>query len=159
MTKYAAKTTVAPERSRLEIEQTLRRYGADAFGFGQDGARAVVTFRAHARMVRFELPIPTTDEHLRDHNGYRRTDIQAENARLQAERQRWRAMLLMIKAKLEAVESGIVTFEEEFAVHMVLPDNTTVGEWLLPQVQRAYDTGEMPSLLPAARPALTEGGT
>lgn len=155
MSTYAAKTQVSPEKSRMEIEQTLRRYGADAFGFGQDGNRAIVTFRAHGRAVRFLIPVPTASEHRHDHHGYTRTEKQIESARAQAERQRWRAMLLMIKAKLEAVESGIVTFEEEFAIHVVLPDNTTVGEWLLPQIQHAYETGDMPALLPGV-PALTE---
>ena len=32
----------------------------------------------------------------------------------------------------------------------MLPDNTTTGEWMLPQIDRAYRTGEMPPLLPAA---------
>jgi hypothetical protein len=34
---YAANTTVAPEKSRAEIERTLRRYGADAFSYGYEG--------------------------------------------------------------------------------------------------------------------------
>jgi hypothetical protein len=34
---------------------------------------------------------------------------------------RWRALLLMIKAKVEAVESGVVTFEDEWLAHFVLP--------------------------------------
>jgi len=31
---------------------------------------------------------------------------------------------------------------------MMLPDMSTVGEFILPQVHRAYETGEMPPLLP-----------
>ena len=37
-------------------------------------------------------------------------------------RQRWRALLLIIRAKLEAVASGITTLENEFLANIVLPD-------------------------------------
>lgn len=43
-----------------------------------------------------------------------------------ATRQRWRALALVIKAKLEAVASGITEFEQEFLAHIVLPDGRTV---------------------------------
>ena len=126
MTRYAEKTKVPVARSRDEIERVLGRYGANAFGYGWDGTRSVVSFRAQGRFIRFAMDIP---------------------ADAQEERQRWRALLLVIKAKLEAVESGITTFEEEFLAHVVLPDNRTVGEWLLPQVADAYVNGGMPKQL------------
>ena len=126
MTRYAAKTTVPVARSRDEIERVLGRYGADAFGYAWDTGRSVITFRAQGRHIRFALEIPPE---------------------AQEERQRWRALLLVIKAKLEAVESGITDFEEEFLAHVVLPDNRTVGDWLLPQVEQAYLDGGMPKQL------------
>ena len=72
-----------------------------------------------------------------------------ENAYEQAVRQRWRALALVIKAKLEAVESGITVFDKEFMAHIVLPDGKTVGEHMLPQIESSYETGSMPPLLPA----------
>lgn len=126
MTRYASKTQVPVTRSRAEIERTLTRYGADAFGYGWDGERQVVSFRAQGRYIRFAMATSDTP---------------------QEERQRWRALLLVVKAKLEAVESGITTFEEEFLAHIVLPDNRTVGEWLEPQLEAAYNAGGMPRLL------------
>jgi hypothetical protein len=66
----------------------------------------------------------------------------------QAGRQKWRALVLVIKAKLEAVEAGIVTFEEEFLAHIMLPDGRTVGEWTRPQLEAVYSDGSMPALLP-----------
>ena len=59
-------------------------------------------------------------------------------------------MLLVIKAKLEAVTTGISTLKAEFLANIVLPDNTTAGEWMLPQIDQAYRSGAMPPLLPAA---------
>ncbi len=149
MPTYAAKTDVAPDRSRAEIERTLERYGADGFMYGRDGARALIMFRANGRMIRFVLQLPDKNDpvfHKKAANQYGRVtpDEQWEKAC----RQKWRALALVIKAKLEAVESGIVTFEEEFLAHTVLPDNQTVAQWMIPQVEQAYLTGQMPALLP-----------
>lgn len=33
--------------------------------------------------------------------------------------------------------------------HIVLPDGSTVGQWMAPQIEQAYTTGRMPSMLPA----------
>lgn len=59
-----------------------------------------------------------------------RSDDAAEKAWEQATRQRWRALHLVVKAKLEAVESGITVFDDEFLAHIVLPDGGTVGRWM-----------------------------
>lgn len=32
--------------------------------------------------------------------------------------------------------------------HTVLPNGQTVGQWMLPQVEEAYSTGNMPSFMP-----------
>jgi hypothetical protein len=133
---YAERTQVPVSRSRLEIEQVLTAYGADAFAFGWEQGRAVVTFRADGRYVRFVVAPESTRE---------KTRKQIE----QAERQRWRALLLVVKAKIESVESGIETFEEAFMPHVVMPDGQVVKDWLTPQLEQAYSTGKMPAMLPA----------
>jgi hypothetical protein len=154
---YAKDTTVTPERSRAEIEQTLRRYGADAFSFAFDGERAAIAFRMNERMVRFEVIVPPLSE-FRYAKGYRsRTETQQRAARDKIERQRWRALLLVIKAKLEAVESKIETFDEAFMPHLTLPDGSRFGDWAAPQIAEVYETGQMPDLLPASRPQLVSG--
>ena len=61
MTRYAAGTDVPIERTRDEIEQTLRRYGATGFAYGWDGPKATIVFRMNGRMVRFVITMP--DEH------------------------------------------------------------------------------------------------
>jgi hypothetical protein len=55
---------------------------------------------------------------------------------------------LLIKAKLEAVESEISTVETEFMTWMVLPNGETVGQWMMPQLEAIYQSGKMPPLLP-----------
>lgn len=147
---YAENTSVPPDRSRAEIERTLVRYGADQFMYGWEDERALVGFRADGKYVRFELPIPDRDDYRLTERGKARSQASAEKAYDQAVRQKWRALSLVIKAKLEAVESGIVTFEEEFLAHFVLPDGTTVAKRAVPALEEAYKTGKMPKLLPSA---------
>lgn len=41
MTGYAAGTTVAPAKSRAEIEHTLERWGATGFAYGWEAGRGI----------------------------------------------------------------------------------------------------------------------
>jgi len=152
MGTYASQTDVSSDRSRAEIERTLQRYGARSFMYGWDEGRAVLGFVASDRQVRFVLPLPDRDDKVFTQTparGTRRTPAAAAEAYEQAVRQRWRALALVIKAKLEAVEAGIVTFDEEFLAHLVLPSGETVAQAALPAVVHAYATGQTPPLLPS----------
>ena len=74
-----------------------------------------------------------------------------ESARLQSWEQdcraRWRALALVIKAKLAAIEVGITSFEAEFGMAVVLPDGRTVAEQVVPAIAEAYESGRTPRLL------------
>lgn len=151
MTRYAENTQVPSEKSRAEIERDLRRHGATAFTYGWDKAEAVVMFEISDRRILFRLPMPDRNERRFTHTpakGQRRSDDAIEAAYEQGIRQRWRALALVIKAKLEAVEAGIVTLETEFLAHIVLPDGSTVGEHAIPNIAIAYESGGMPALMP-----------
>lgn len=155
--KYAASTDVTADRSRAEIEKVLSRYGARSFMYGWDEGRAILGFVANDRQVRFELPMPDRASREFTHTpsrGNRRTETEAEKAYDQAVRQRWRALALVVKAKLEAVQAGIVSFDEEFLAHFVLPGGGTVAEYVIPRVDEAYVTGHMGELLPVPRVAI-----
>lgn len=153
MTQYAASTDVSSGRSREEIERTLERYGADQFLYGWEEANALVGFRMKSRQVRFVLPLPAkTDPAVTSYISRGKTQPRTEEAARklyeQAVRQRWRALALVIKAKLEAVESGIAVFEDEFMANIVLPNGRLVGEEVRPAIASAYETGRMPAMLP-----------
>jgi hypothetical protein len=155
VSRYAVNTEVSVEKSRGEIERILSRYGATAFMYGWDEAKAVVQFRASDRLIRFLLPLPDRDDRAFTHTpskGLRRSSDDAERAWEQACRVQWRSLALVIKAKLEAVEAGITEFEDEFLAHVVLPDGSTVGAFIRPQIADAYSSGLMPSALPALGP-------
>lgn len=161
MTRYAQRTEVPSTRSRDEIERTLERYGATAFAYGWDnGARAAtIMFEIGTprgvRRVRFRLPMPDRHdpEFTRTPTGKARTESAARAEYDRAVRQRWRALALVIKAKLEAVAAGITSIEDEFLSHVMLPNGSTVGEWATPQLELAYGRGEMPALLPGGAEA------
>ncbi len=161
MTLYAANTDVSSDKSRSEIERTLTRYGADQFMYGWQEGGAVVGFRMEGRMIRFLLPLPARDEkrfttYKRGYTEYRRSETEAAKQYEQAVKQKWRALALVIKAKLEAVESGISVFEDEFMANIMLPTGGTVGDWMRPQIAEAYLTGKMPAMLPML-PAPSKG--
>lgn len=150
MTVFANKTQVPIAKSRAEIESMLVRYKASKFASGWSEKGASLLFEVQQRRVRFELPMPDRGEKRFVLDQYHRRRAVAAQDRLydQECRARWRALALVIKAKLEAVESGITTFEEEFLAHIVLPDGTTLGQWAAPRLAHVYDTGAMPPMLP-----------
>ncbi len=151
MAKYAANTSVASSKSRDEIERTLTWYGADSFLYGREGNAATIGFRMNRKMVRFILLMPSKEDpefKFTPSQKQRRSTESQTKAWEQATRQRWRALPLVVKAKLEAVESEITTFEEEFLAHILLPDGQTAGDYLLPQIETAYKTSIMPPMLP-----------
>jgi len=149
---YAADTNVSSEKSRGEIERTLSRYGARSFMYGYDDTHAMIQFATQDRQVRFVLPMPDRNAAEFVMSGHtpprRRTPAQIAEAYEKAVRQRWRALALVIKAKLEAIESGISTFDVEFLGQLVLPDGRTVADNVVPKVVEAYETHQMPALLP-----------
>ena len=154
MRRYAAETTVSSGKSRAEIEDTLMRYGATGFLNGVTADRAIIAFEAKGRRIKFILPLPDRSAreftHTRHENNWAQQQLSSEKAAERYEqgvRQRWRALALCIKAKLEAVESGIETFEEAFMAHIVLPNGQTMAEHALPLIADSYRDNKMPPLL------------
>ena len=163
MARYAETTDIAPDRSRAEIERTLCRYGASAFMYAWQGERAMIGFDLAGRRYRIVLPLPPRDDFATTPvRGTRRSAGATQDAWEQATRQRWRALVLLVKATLEAAESGIVTVETALLTFVVLPSGVTVGEWVAPQIEATYRSGAMPQLLPGGMPyaasALPAGG-
>jgi hypothetical protein len=153
MSRYASETSVSVEKSKAEIEKCLIRYGADEFHSGWQEGKAMIAFRMSGLFIRFILPLPAKNEprftHKKDRSGYEveRGELQIENAHQQEVRQRWRALLLTVKAKLEAVECGISTLESEFLAFIVLPNSMTLGEWVVENALPQIRSGKMPLML------------
>jgi hypothetical protein len=130
---YAADTKTPVTQTRMEIETTLAKFGATAFAFASHPKGATVMFECGGRRVRFELPL--------QNNG----STDAKTAK--HHRERWRALFICIKSKLVAVDCNIETFEEAFLAHVVMPDGSTVGDSIRPQIADQYKGGNMPLML------------
>lgn len=130
--RYAERTRVPISQSRNEIERILDRYGADQFIYGHEVGRAVIGFRMSGRQIKMFLTLP---------KGEASTDDK-ERRRL------WRSLAMIVKAKLEAVASGVSVFDDEFMPHIIMPDGKTVGEHMRGKIALAYKEGTMPKLIP-----------
>ncbi len=168
MARYAEGTSVPVDQSRREVERILERYGASGFGYAWDrreertctdctrGPAALercevehawsvrtearelvhITFKLKERVVRLDVPMPT------------KTEAGGSNEKLERRtRERWRALVLVLKAKLEAVECGISTLESEFLANIVMRDGRTIGSAMLTRLPEVCETGR---LLPPA---------
>lgn len=112
---YAYGTKVSVQSSQFEIQRILSRFKASGFAFMQEpGSRkAMVLFQVKDRRIRFDVPEPT--------NARSRApaDLDLETMRL------WRSLAMAIKSKLDIIESGIATFEEEFLPYTLVNGNET----------------------------------
>lgn len=139
---FAEGTTVSFEKSIAEIMETLNRAGADQIGQMQSRDRFTVQFTLADRMVRFNVPFKSIAD-MPTHDGRRvaLTNQQREAKLAQSKRQRGRALMLVIKAKMESIESGIETFEEAFLAHVVMANGQTVYERINDGIALEYKTG------------------
>lgn len=151
-TKYAEGTQVSIPRSRDEIERTLKRHGATGFMYGEQGGRAAIAFELKGRQYRMELDYPPRSKFERmqpnQYTARMNPKQRAEDAFEQEKARLWRGLALLVKAKLEAIESGISTLEMEMQPYTVMTNNERVGEWLEPQLAQMYKSGQMPDFIP-----------
>jgi hypothetical protein len=126
--RYADTTKVSVEQSIADIRAVVARYDGAQFAYMLGEDEGLIAFTKEGRQVRFYIGLKDRDA--------------------QSRRVAMRALLLVIKAKLEAVASGIVLFEDEFLANVVLPDGRLVGQEVRERIATAYETGEMPRLLP-----------
>jgi hypothetical protein len=121
---YAANTSVTPDESQAEIRGLLTKHGATDICVGLNGAsNGVVKFTRGGRHVRLLLHLPPTQPRERP--------------------RRWRVLALLLKAKLEAVDSGIGTFDAEFMSYIAMPGGCTVGSIMAPKISAAYAAGRI----------------
>src|SRR3954466_7326781 len=113
---YGAGTRVEVHRSRHELERVLERYGAGEVLFVQADASASIQFELQGRYVQMALPLPDPQHARFTHtpSGKPRAPAAQERAYEQALREHWRSLVVAVRGKLQSVESGISTFEQEF---------------------------------------------
>lgn len=139
---YGKDTDVPFERSISEITGLVLRAGAGEIAQAQNADRFQIGFIMGDRSVRFRIPLPTVAD-AKEAAGSRQDHARV---REQMTRQRGRALLLVIKAKLESVESGVETFEQAFLANVVMANGETVHERISAPIAREYQAGA-PQLL------------
>lgn len=149
--RFAAHTTVSTDRSIGEIRSTIMRYGGQAFAQAEGQGKFAIQFQMKDRFVKFFLPIPSREDkkYLKDGRRAVRTADKRYQVWDQECRARFRALAWSVKMKLEMVETGITTFEEEFYAHILLPGGKTIYELTHENVALAYKDGKAPKALMA----------
>ena len=133
--RFAEGTSVPSGKTRLEIEDMLKKHGATSFIYGEHENVGNLRFAMRGRHIMFRLQLVDERQQAAEH------------------RRRWRVLLLTLKGKLESVaDQTVETFEEAFLAHTVMPDGSTVGAAMLPQLADAYKTGRQPEMRLALPP-------
>jgi len=109
-------TSVSTDKSKAQIEKLLKKFNVKAIrftGYPSYGILEFVREVADKQFVPYRL---TVKPKVRDwsHNTASELD--------RAERQVWRVVYWWLKSKLEAIEFGLVEFEQDFLPYMMLTD-------------------------------------
>ncbi len=156
---YAEGTTVPVEKTKTELDVLLGKHGATQRGSFTDDTKgvAVVLFQLDGRKYQILVPLPQahdvmpskTKDEPRGWNGWDAKKRQAWVSKTfdQRSRERWRAVLLLCKAKLELVALGVSSVEREFLADLVLPTGERVHDAVAKNIQTYYVNGTPPTRL------------
>ena len=140
---FAETTSVPVERTVSEIQRMLERAGATHYAYMTRPGGAVVCFRHTNLTIKIDFAVPARDEKrftiVPNSTWQERSADGAIRAWEQAVRSRYPAIMLVIKAKLEAISAGISTVENEFMPYVVLGDGKTIGDHVQPAIAAARE--------------------
>lgn len=130
--RYAEGTDVPVERSRGEITGILAAHGVVRMGWASEPAGDQLQFELAGHVFRFSIRRPNLD----DIQAAWRTEHPSRLARppdwaatvTQEWRRRWRANVLLLKAKLEFADDERSTVLRELLPYAVLTDGRTLEE-------------------------------
>lgn len=127
--RYASDTKVTVSSSQAELRKLLTKYGVSSFGFAEQPGGAMLAFQAGGYNHRVFMPIRSAEDSAFAYAGTRRRDAKGRKAAAsQEERARWRALLLVVKAKLEYAAILGQSVESAFTEYRVLSSGRTVQE-------------------------------
>jgi len=149
--RFAEGTKVSVEASRGELEKLLKKHGATQTMVHTAADAWTVMYEMRGRMLKQIVRVPE-QEPFRLASSKRPRGKKPSNAEVavlveREWRRRWRAAVLILKARLEAVAAGDAEFEAMFLGDIMLPSGETAAEVLKPKLVLAYESGEMPPLL------------
>jgi hypothetical protein len=127
MARYAEGTSVTVAQSRGDITGILTTHGVETMAWGANPKGDYLAFELGGHSFRLDIVKPTIDDVFRLFPNHRDTD-----AKLQGEwRRRWRATVLLLKAKLEFADGETSTIDQELMPYLLLRDGTTLGQAVL----------------------------
>jgi hypothetical protein len=131
-------TTIAPERTKADIEKLLKEHGITDTQWTTYQGQSILCFlwqltvKGVKKEIMFEFKPPLIETQKRV---WSRQDNRTIKATVQLEATSYRLLFWYLKNKLEAVKYGLQSMEKEFLSQAVvsLPDGrkTTVGESIL----------------------------
>ena len=133
---YVRGASLSCSSLQMDIKQMLDGAGAHDCRITSEHGNGAVTFGFGDHQFRLVVPHPepTDPPRVPRHQPARRNiNGQEHPADLEAARHSWRQLSLLIKAKLEAVAAGIVTFDAEFLGYMLMPGGGTVFQAAAPE--------------------------
>lgn len=126
--RYAEGTKVTVDSSRGEITGILAKHGVQKMGWMGSPEGDQLMFELGGGSYRFDIIKPTAESlRARDRGDYAYPSNVDWEAKAVAEwRRRWRANVLLLKAKLEFISSGDTTLERELLPYRLLKNGQTV---------------------------------
>ena len=156
MSDYARGTTVEVYASQLEVMKLLSKFGIKKHAFFSDeSGAAAIAFERNRLSYRISIEMPNSGdaEFTKDRYGHSRPLADAVERSNAECRRRWRCLVLIVKAKLVAVEDHVTSFEKEFMAYAVVDGHRTLADVMVPQLIEAAETGRMPALALPGRSA------
>jgi hypothetical protein len=123
---YAQDTTVSSYKSESEIRKMLKQLGADRFAVAEVEGNIEIRFAVGS--VVYQIARPDLPE------------IKGKSEE-QRERAAWRALVLLVKAKMVAIDQGITTVEREFMADTVLPHGAKLIDHYEELIESNYESG------------------
>ncbi len=115
--------------------------------YARDGKMSLVSFKWKDHIMRIPVVECSAEDDVArlTPSGSKRA---ARKALLEADREtrrRWRVLLLVLKAKIEAINAGVLAMEEEFLPYMLLKNGATVADWSrTADFRTGLESGKMP---------------
>jgi hypothetical protein len=162
MKPYAEGTEVPVSKSKVELDTLLSKCGATSRGILADDehGQAIIAFALAGGRYRLTVPLPRLGDFPKSGQAPRDwaawPDAKQAEWRYrrweQASRERWRAVILLIKAKLQIVQMGLSSAAHEFMGDLILSNGQTVSElvatpgnrWLPPAGSSSQEPTEDP---------------
>jgi hypothetical protein len=149
------RTPVAVEASQRQIKKLLEKFNVKAVRFTSFPSYALLEFLREVEDKKYVPYRVTVKPQVRDWAKNTSSELD------RAERQVWRVVYFWLKSKLEAIEFGLVEFEQDFLPYMLIQDNAgheeTVARVFFERLAGRISSPEDP--FKGLRPALPQQGS